>query len=70
MKIIDSKPFQRLRRVRQLGFSFLTYPSSVHDRFSHSLGVAHLVSKLVDGIKNLPNPIIIKGSDKKRQGAK
>jgi HD superfamily phosphohydrolase len=48
--IINSPEFQRLRRIRQLGLSYYTYPTSVHDRFSHSLGVAHVVGELFDNL--------------------
>ena len=38
-KLIDTLIFQRLRGIHQQGTAYLTYPSSKHDRFSHSLGV-------------------------------
>ncbi|MCU0632705.1 MAG: HD domain-containing protein [Methanolinea sp.] len=40
--LLDSAPMQRLRYVRQLGFSFLVYPGAHHTRFEHSLGTMHL----------------------------
>ncbi len=40
--LIDSAPFQRLRRVRQLGPAFLTFHGAESSRFTHSLGVLHL----------------------------
>jgi len=42
MPLLDSAIVQRLRYVRQLGFSFLVYPGAHHTRFEHSLGTMHL----------------------------
>jgi len=47
-RLVDSKPFQRLRRVRQLGNSHLVYPSATHTRFSHSLGAVRAAQDLLD----------------------
>ncbi len=41
-KVIDSEAFQRLRNIKQLGFSELTFPGATHSRYLHSLGVLHL----------------------------
>lgn len=46
--IIDSLPFQRLRRIRQLGLSNLVYHGSEHSRFGHSLGVMEFASRIFD----------------------
>jgi HD superfamily phosphohydrolase len=48
--MIDAPPFQRLRRVRQLGSTHLVYPGAVHTRFSHSLGALRVVQDLLDGV--------------------
>ncbi len=40
-KLIDTEEFQRLRNIRQTGYQSL-YPSALHNRFVHSLGVFHL----------------------------
>lgn len=45
MKIVDSRPFQRLRNIKQLATTYLVYHGAEHTRFGHSLGVAHLVSQ-------------------------
>lgn len=47
-ELIDSKPFQRLRYLHQLGMTYLLYPGATHTRFEHSLGVMELVSRAYD----------------------
>ena len=49
---VDSPPFQRLRRIRQLGETHLVYPGAVHTRFSHGLGALRLAQHLLDRIHN------------------
>ncbi|MEM0283683.1 MAG: HD domain-containing protein [Sulfolobales archaeon] len=49
LKIVSLPIYQRLRRVKQLGVAEYVYPGATHTRFSHSLGVYHLM-KLVSGI--------------------
>ncbi|MFQ5689049.1 MAG: HD domain-containing protein [Gemmatimonadota bacterium] len=46
--VLDTAEFQRLRRVKQLGFADLVYPGAVHTRFLHALGVYHLTGRAIE----------------------
>ncbi len=45
MELIDSSPFQRLRRIKQLGPAYLTFHGAESSRFTHSLGAFHLARR-------------------------
>lgn len=48
IELIDSREFQRLRRIRQLGAAALIFPGAEHSRFTHSIGAAFLAKRLFD----------------------
>ena len=45
--LIEHRYFQRLRRITQMGLSYLVYPGAHHTRFHHALGCMHLMQKAV-----------------------
>ncbi len=51
MRLIDTPEFQRLRRIKQLGLGLYTYQGAEHSRFTHSLGAFHLMTRVLDRLK-------------------
>jgi HD superfamily phosphohydrolase len=51
--IIDTPQFQRLRRIRQLSATHLTYPGAEHTRFQHSLGVMHIAGQMAQRLADV-----------------
>ncbi len=49
--VVDSRLLQRQRRIRQLGLSYLVYPSAGYGRFEHALGCCHVISELLRSIE-------------------
>ena len=53
MELIDSSPFQRLRRIKQLGPAHLTFHGAESSRFTHSLGVFHIARRAINHLSEL-----------------
>lgn len=49
--LIEHKYFQRLRRITQMGMSYLVYPGAHHTRFQHAIGCMHLMQKAVQVLR-------------------
>ncbi len=49
--LIQHRYFQRLRRISQMGLSYLVYPGAHHTRFHHALGCMHLMQKAVETLR-------------------
>ncbi|MEN6565307.1 MAG: HD domain-containing protein [Veillonellales bacterium] len=64
-KIINSIYFQRLREIKQLSFSYYVFPGAVHTRFSHSIGVLSVMTKILERLKET-NPEYIRASEEKK----
>ena len=58
LPLLDSPQVQRLRYIRQLGFSHMVYPGANHTRFEHSLGTMHLAGILARSLK-LTDPDVL-----------
>ncbi|MFI5455320.1 MAG: HD domain-containing protein [Isosphaerales bacterium] len=48
LDVLNSPEIQRLRRIHQLGVSYLTFPGADHNRLVHSLGVLHLMTQVME----------------------
>ncbi len=48
VELLDTRAMQRLRRIRQMGFSSYVFPSGEHSRFAHSLGVLCIMGKMCE----------------------
>ena len=45
--LLETQEVQRLRRIRQMGLASLAYPGADHTRFSHAIGAAHVMTRLL-----------------------
>jgi uncharacterized protein len=51
MALLRTREVQRLRRVRQLGLTSLVFPGAEHSRFSHAVGSAHVMVRLIERLR-------------------
>lgn len=49
--IVDTREFQRLRRIKELGTTYLVYPTALHTRFDHSLGTLYMAMQMARAIR-------------------
>lgn len=52
--ILGTRAFQRLRRIKQMGFAWLVYPGAEHSRFGHALGAFHVAHRVVRALELAP----------------
>ncbi len=53
LEVMNSKAFQRLRRIKQMGLAEFVFPNATHNRFVHSLGATHLMIQTIQHFKQL-----------------
>jgi HD superfamily phosphohydrolase len=51
LSLVDTDVFQRLRYIRQLGWTYLVYPGATHSRFEHALGTYHLARRTLSMLR-------------------
>jgi len=49
--VMDTLPLQRLRGIKQLSVTHITYPGADHSRFSHALGTMHLAGQIAENLR-------------------
>lgn len=53
LELIETREVQRLRQVKLMGTSYVVYPGADHNRFSHSLGAAFLMKRVIERMTTL-----------------
>jgi uncharacterized protein len=49
--VLETRAFQRLRRIKQMGFAWQVYPGAEHSRFGHALGTFHIACRVARQLK-------------------
>jgi len=55
LTVMNSRAFQRLRRIRQMGLAEFVFPGATHSRFVHSLGSAYLMLRTLEHLNRTPH---------------
>ncbi len=53
VRLLETSEIQRLRRIRQLGVTSLAFPGAEHTRFSHAIGSAHVMKRLIARLRDV-----------------
>lgn len=54
LTVMNSKAFQRLRRIKQMGLAEFVFPGATHSRFVHSIGSASLMMQALEQMSRSP----------------
>ncbi len=55
--VVQHPYFQRLRNIKQLGYTYMVYPGATHTRFGHMLGALSLMNRALEVLKVKGVPI-------------
>ncbi|MFZ1929332.1 MAG: HD domain-containing protein [Candidatus Sulfotelmatobacter sp.] len=58
LDLINTREFQRLRRIKQLGFSETVFPGANHSRFAHCIGVLQMAKLFIERLKRINSKAI------------
>ena len=61
--LVNSRPVQRLRYIRQLGLTRMVFPGAEHSRFSHALGAMELAGRVYDALAAKSEGLLPSGGD-------
>jgi HD superfamily phosphohydrolase len=61
--LVNSRPMQRLRSIRQLGLTRMVFPGAEHSRFSHALGAMELAGRVYDALAAKSDGLLPPGPD-------
>jgi HD superfamily phosphohydrolase len=53
LDVVNTRVFQRLHGIKQLGMAYLVYPTATHTRFEHSLGCVHVAQRIIDQLRTV-----------------
>ena len=64
-RLINTRTFQRLKKIKQLGLASHVFPDTEHSRFAHSIGAMHVMSQMIDRLRGQDCPTLC-GEDSDR----
>lgn len=65
--LLDTRPMQRLRRLRQLGLAYLAFPAAEHSRFSHALGALAMGERVFAALRDHGGTFFADENDYRKQ---
>lgn len=66
LRVVETTEYQRLRNIKQLGFTDHAFPGATHTRFVHSLGAAHVAGQIFDAIFPVDDPAPLPPAERRR----